>query len=131
MYLKYTGDETLLEMFNRDDIVRLRKTICVLEGDESVLYSRDKRIGIHAVIHVGTMLVKCLMTKTTYERFASWLYKDPSYEYNRVWNSPSFTFVFEDESSIILFRDKITMVETYTSENKASERYEQICSSSI
>lgn len=131
MYLKYTGDEILLELFDREDIVCLRKTICVLEGDESVLYSRGKRIGIYTVIHVGTMLVNCLLTKATYKRFASWLYDDGSYEYNRVVYSPSFTFVFEDESSIILFKDKITMIETYTSQENVSKCYEEVRSCTI
>lgn len=125
MYLKYTGDETLLEIFNRGDVVRLRKTICVLDGDESIL-SKDKHTGVYVLLHFNDAVYDCLMTNPTYDRFKSWLYKDNSYVYNNVWTSPSFTFVLENESVVVLFRDKITMVETFTSKKEATERYRQI-----
>ena len=125
MYLKYTGDETLLEEFNRGDVIRLRKTISVLEGDESIL-SKDRCNGVYVILHFNDVVYNYLMTKSTYDRFKSWLYEDCSYEYNRVWNYPSFTFVLENESSVVIFRDKITMVETFLSEKDDYERYKAL-----
>lgn len=126
--LKYIGDEELITILDdRKYVIFLRHSISLLDGDESILLPKDQRNVLYLIIFINGNHYLLTASKTTYERFRAWLYKDLSIvDALDLVNASSFTFLFEDESSVVLFRKSITFVEVFTSLETLNKRYNTV-----
>ncbi len=122
--IKFIPDETLLQMrdFGNASLLIMRRAISLLEGDNSVLNEVRERDYIYTIIHMTNTTYCFRMSRTTSDRFITWLLQDPNSPDKNLIESNHFVITYESEDNAIFFRDKIVMVEKFENQENYVQR---------